>query len=249
MDRSQQPAVLQYYHAVDSLEWYQARAGWRGWLRGLYDSSGLLFILGFPFVGVFAISGSEWTRFRLSRALCMAITLQVAASSCVCWAYAHYLAPLLPWLLLISLMSLRSSRTRFSAVHFNVRKVALAGIILLQITCLMVGARVVRQTELESWSRRRQAIVERLTEAGGQHLVLVRYTASHNVHHDWVYNAADPTRSRIVWARHENGRWVSELRSHYASGRSVWEIEADDPVATLTPFTLPKPSGQSSRTR
>ena len=73
--------------------------------------------------------------------------------------------------------------------------------------------RVERDT---TWADSRQAIVNRLTEIGGQHLILVRYHSDHNVHHEWVYNGADlENASALLWARSWRPELDSQLLEHY----------------------------------
>ena len=66
-------------------------------------------------------------------------------------------------------------------------------------------------------------------------MVLVRYTSKHNVHQEWVYNLAEPSESKIVWARFEDGRWINSLLKEYPD-REVWMIDADDPKPMLKGF-------------
>lgn len=234
--RDDVPAMFQKFHAIDSLSWYAARAGWRGWFRGLQDSLGVLFSLSFPFVLTLLFSGSRWLKFQVPRATCVAIALQVAASSCVTWVYAHYLAVLLPWLLLVSLVALRQAmRSRSTTIRKQLHFV-LPAIAVIQVACLCVFAGFAKEIEAGSWAHRRQAIVDELQAIGGKHLILVRYSDQHNVHQEWVYNDADPVNSRIVWARNEDGRWIDEVLQAYEGGRSVWELQPDVSPVTLQPY-------------
>lgn len=233
--RADLPAVFHDYHAVDSLNWYRDRTGWSGWVRGVNAATSELLKLAFPYIGVFAISGLRWTSYRLSRGLVLAVALQVAASASVCWVYAHYLAPILPWLLLLSLLALRTSLKSRSAVQARIVRLTVPAILLLQIAWIGMFAELVRGIEAESWSRHRQEIVERLAKEKGKHMVLVRYTSTHNVHQEWVYNLAEPSESKIVWARFEDGRWINSLLKEYPN-REVWMIDADDPKPMLKEF-------------
>ena len=244
--RTDRPAVFHQYHAVDTLNWDRARVGWQGWLRGVNEAIRELLKLVFPFFGVLAVSGLRWTRFRVSRGLLLAVAVQVAASASVCWVYAHYLAPILPWLLLISMLALRTSLRKRSSAQAQVVRLTIFTILLVQVASLLVFANVAKSNELISWSRHRQQIVERLAEVGGKHLILVHYSATHNVHQEWVYNLAEPNESNIVWARFEDGRWLDALLKEYPH-RSVWEIEADDPRPVLKQFS-PESHDDSSDT-
>jgi len=233
--RADLPQVFHDYHAIDSLNWYRERVGLHGWLRGVNDALRELFKLTFPLVGVFAISGLGWTSYRLPRSLALAVALQVAASACVCWVYSHYLAPILPWILLLSLLSLRISLKKHSKLQTQVVRLAIFAVLLIQVASLVVFSGIAKTNEAELWSRRRQEIVEQLSAEGGKHLMLVRYTAEHNVLQEWVYNLADPSESKIVWARFEDGRWLNSLLKEYPD-RSVWVIDADDSQPILEKF-------------
>ena len=164
--RADVPAMFQKFHAVDSYNWYLGRAGWRGWLRGLQDSIGVIFSLSFPFIATLLFSGTRWLKFRVTQGVCCAIALQVAASSCVTWVYAHYLAVLLPWLLLISMVAIRHAMRRSWV------SLVIPAILLVQVGCLLVYAGHAKEFEATLWSHRRQEIVDELHAAGGKHLIL-----------------------------------------------------------------------------
>ena len=249
LPRADVPVMFQKFHAVDSLNWYRGRMGWSGLQRGLIDALGVVFALGFPFALVIPLSGTRWLSYRVPQAVCFAIAVQIVASSCVVWVYAHYLAVLLPWLLLVSLVALRHSMRKSmwscdggASQHTGdnrKRRVVAAivvGTLAVQVASLIVFARFGKEIEASTWAHRRQAIVNQLVQAGGKHLIFVGYAEDHNVHQEWVYNSADPLSSRIVWARNENSRWTDEVLKHYAQGRTVWHLEPDAEVIELRPF-------------
>ena len=64
------------------------------------------------------------------------------------------------------------------------------------------------------------------------HLIIVHYGKDHDVHNEWVYNAANIDRSRIVWARDMGEEANKELR-HYFRDREVWQVDVD-PVPNTT---------------
>jgi hypothetical protein len=86
-----------------------------------------------------------------------------------------------------------------------------------------------------NWQR--SDIASQLKEIQGQHLVIIRYSQSqHNVHHEWVYNAADIDRAKIVWAREIPGIELAPLTDYY-NYRKIWIVEADVSPPTLTPLS------------
>jgi hypothetical protein len=235
--RADLPEVFHDFHAVDSLNWFQEREGMKGWVRGVNDAARELMKLTFPFVGVLLISGATWSRYSLPRNIACAIALQVAASACVCWVYSHYLAPILPWLLLLCLLAFRISLKKFTTNRNRVLGFVAIAVFAVQIVAIGSFVGVARSNEAEFWSRHRQQIVDQLTQANGKHLILVRYSAHHNVHQEWVYNWADPSQSKLVWARYEGGRWIDSLLKAYPD-RHVWVVDADDPKPVLRDFPL-----------
>lgn len=86
-----------------------------------------------------------------------------------------------------------------------------------------------------SWGADRAAVATTLAGTPGQHLVLVRYLPSHNPHHEWVFNAADIDRARIVWARDIPGVDLNPLLAYF-KGRDVWVVDADLSPPRLEPY-------------
>ena len=83
-------------------------------------------------------------------------------------------------------------------------------------------------------SEGRLAIARQLDAEPGNHLVFVRYSVAHTVR-EWVHNAADIDRSRIVWALdlgEEEGR---QLRNYYPA-RKAWLLQPDVRPPRLTPY-------------
>jgi hypothetical protein len=238
------------YHAVECLAWYRQRIGLYGWLRGINDGISAIGMLSFPMALLLLTAGRRWMRLQLPIALIGLCSLQLAASATVCWVYPHYLAPLFPWILLVIMIAFRVSHWQRTyllqppvshlnghgvsadrlAATFAMRPIvrfALVVLVMIQAVSMATVSGVAKEKLDASWAKKRQQIERSLKATGGKHLVFVEYSADHNVHHEWVYNDADPMSSPIVWARSEHGRWTTEVMDSYGAGRRVWKIDAD----------------------
>ena len=86
----------------------------------------------------------------------------------------------------------------------------------------------------------RKPVEQQLAALPGEHLVLVRYSASHNSGEEYVYNEADIDHAKTVWAREIPGADLAPLFQYFRN-RDVWiyEPDADDsearPYADVTP--------------
>ena len=80
----------------------------------------------------------------------------------------------------------------------------------------------------------RPAIDHQLAQLPGKHLVFVRYWPQHIFQYEWVYNAADIDRARVVWARDLGPPENEKLRRYYPD-RQVWLLEPDARPPRLTP--------------
>jgi hypothetical protein len=82
--------------------------------------------------------------------------------------------------------------------------------------------------EWSQWARRRADLERRLRSAGGKDLVIVRYGPRHNIHNEWVRNAADIDGSSVVWA-HDLGPAKNARLLEYFRDRTAWVLEVRDP--------------------
>jgi hypothetical protein len=73
---------------------------------------------------------------------------------------------------------------------------------------------------------RRAAVSQQLAQSPGQQLVFVRYWPQHIFQDEWVYNAADIDRARVVWAR-DLGSSEDQRLLHYYPDRTAWLLEPD----------------------
>ena len=158
----------------------------------------------------------------------VAVVLATAVSVFSSRSWPHYLAPFagpMVFLLVEALRGLASSR---------VRGVALGRAAAVLIIALHVGLSLrtvgiyVARGPAESWYRERQAILEELEAREGEQLVLVRYPPDHDVHEEWVFNAADIDAAKVVWARDLGSDRNRGLLEHFA-GREVWSLEVTPP--------------------
>jgi len=85
----------------------------------------------------------------------------------------------------------------------------------------------------------RIAVRDRLAQAAGKQLVFVRYWPQHRFE-EWVQNAADIDRARVVWAL-DRGPQENETLRHYYPDRTVWLLEADARPPKLAPYQQEPP--------
>jgi hypothetical protein len=78
----------------------------------------------------------------------------------------------------------------------------------------------------------RARLLAQLEREPGRHLVIVRYSAAHAPHLEWVHNRADIDGSKVIWAR-DMGREQNAELLRYFQERRIWLVEAN-----LTPPRL-----------
>lgn len=81
----------------------------------------------------------------------------------------------------------------------------------------------------------RAAIARKLEQIPGKHLVFVRYADDHSAHEEWVYNTANISRSRIVWANMMSLEKDKALRNYFAD-RQAWIVAPDEDPSGFLPF-------------
>ncbi len=151
---------------------------------------------------------------------------------------SHYAAPLIASLFLLAGLTLRRLYL-FRINQFAAGKPT--AIIILIALCLQTALAVFdlhdKLTDpLAPPSR--VALIQQLEAQPGQHLVVVRYPngGTWYVFQEWVYNAADPDLSRVVFAHDLGAERSAELRAYY-KGRRAWLLEfSPDRSYTLNPL-------------
>jgi len=143
----------------------------------------------------------------------------ILAFPLVVWFSPHYAAPMTATVLALVIQCLRRTR------RLRLGKVRVGA----QLTGAIVTVAIALTPFHTYWSlslRNRASIEKKLDATPGQHLVVVRYAASHNVHDEWVYNGADIDHAKIVWAREIPGVSLQPLLDYF-HGRQVWIVEPD----------------------
>lgn len=97
----------------------------------------------------------------------------------------------------------------------------------------------------------RARVLAQLEGIPGQHLVVVRYGPEHDprTQMEWVYNAADIDRAKVIWAREMDGAVSIRLLEYYRT-RHIWLIEPDRQPVQLQPYPIeqaPPPEGAGPR--
>ena len=155
------------------------------------------------------------------------------------WTQAHYAAPLtatLFALLVQAIRHLRKFRHRERPVGIGLSRLVVLSALFLAPFHPHVEPFGHPSPEVIEY----RAVFERKLKATpGEHLVIVRYEIP-NESGEWVYNAADIDRSKIVWAREIPGMDIRPLIDYF-HGRQVWLAEPDAVPPRITPYALGLP--------
>jgi len=166
------------------------------------------------------------------------------------WLFPHYIAPFICAIYAILLQTMR--HLRVCRPVFRSRGLALVRMI--PIMCLLLaGVRLFARplnlfiprspvmwygTEPVGLARAR--VLAELESHPGQQLAIVRYAPDHVPFDDWVYNAADIDKSKVVWARDaEQGSNAELLRYFYS--RTVWLVQPDSRPPAISPYPVLRP--------
>ena len=152
------------------------------------------------------------------------------------FVYPHYMAPMAPLLLLLTIWGLRYAAVacRHTLPSCNVRWLIVAFLVF-QATCFGYQALAHVTTSTDYWPWHRAEILSQLETTPEKHLIFVRYASSHSSHFEWVYNRADIDASQVIWAREMTPTKDQALVDYFAD-RKVWLLKADLPNPKLQPW-------------
>jgi len=179
------------------------------------------------------------------------VGLVMAAQVLATYQYLHYLAPIVPLVLLFVAEGLRRLRTLRRRGRMSIRLPA-RYIIILFLACAswgplhyLHGALSRPASVSTNFPNNRRMIIRQLAAIPGQHIVLVRYAADYTVHHEWVYNGADIDGQPVIFA-HELSPEENRSLIEYFAGRRAWLIymEPGKPPE-LKPYPLPLRRGDN----
>jgi len=218
---------------------YEGQQGLAGWLKGALWKAGVLFYAAFPSLLVLlslvglpaALSRGIWPRVAL-----LLLFLFYVALLPVVGMIGHYAAPIAGLFFYLMVESLRLLRIwRWSGMRVGLWAVRL----LLLGWCLWLIPKGIAMTRFDpaddcrNQSKERAAILSRLRNEPGGHLVIVRYSPEHSVHAEWVYNEADIDNAKVIFAREmKDNRRLQE----YFNDRHIWLVEADEVPPRVTPY-------------
>jgi hypothetical protein len=148
------------------------------------------------------------------------------------WLFPHYVAPFvggLYALLLLAMMYLKAWRPFGEAMARFIPVVCML-LAIVRVFAAPLGIEINRWPTMwhgtEPLGLPRARVLSELEGCPGQQLAIVRYSDKHSVFDDWVYNAADVDRAKVVWAREMDGAANAELLKYFKD-RTAWLVEPD----------------------
>jgi len=211
----------------------------------------LFFIFGIallpPLIMLPRVLRDRRVRFLVAASVVFGIGLSLNA-----WLFPHYIAPLTCAFYVVLLQAMRHLRLwRPARRHFGLAMVRIIPLVCLLLAGLRVyagplGLSIPRWPTMwygtEPLGIARADVVAELESYPGPQLAIVRYTPDHAPFDDWVYNAADIDKSKVVWAREPDAGDSSDLL-RYFHGRTVWLVEPDANVSRISLYTR-QPQGR-----
>jgi hypothetical protein len=150
----------------------------------------------------------------------------------------HYTAPVAGLALLVALQAMRCL-AGWRAWGIRLGQALVRALWLFVIGTLVIGHwQSLRSPGETDWSYQRARIADELAASGAKHLVIVHYSADHNLSQEWVYNAADLDAAPVVWAQEMDAAANARLLSYFKD-RRAWLLEPD--AGDVRPVPYPSP--------
>ncbi|MGA3236132.1 MAG: hypothetical protein ABSG03_07515 [Bryobacteraceae bacterium] len=161
------------------------------------------------------------------------------------WLFPHYVAPFTCAIYAFLLQAMRHLR----AWRPENRPLGVALVRVIPVLCLtLAGLRLYAEPlrlSIPRWPAMwygteplglaRGNVLAELEGYPGPQLAIVRYAPDHAPFDDWVYNAADIDKSKVVWAR-EMETGSSQDLLQYFRDRRVWLVEPDSKPPKISPY-------------
>ncbi|MGB6780743.1 MAG: hypothetical protein WBE36_01710 [Terracidiphilus sp.] len=243
--------MRRYYIDREAQDFYMLhRRG--GWLLFYYEklSTTLLFLCGTILLPPLIMFGRVF-RDRRMRFFAWSLPFWMAGMGLSMYMVPHYLAPFTVAAYVLGLQALRHLR----AGSVSGAPVGRTFVRLTVTACvIMAGLRAVsgplriappewpNNAWEDSWigpghfGAERAAVAQKLDKIPGNHLVLVHYAPDHEPMDQWVYNDANLSNSRTIWASDLDPQSNEELMRFY-NDRDVWMVQPDVDGGKLTPST------------
>jgi hypothetical protein len=238
---------LEYFNRIHSISGYFPESLGKIWAAIVFFTGGALFI---PLVMVRRVFLDRRIRFLVACALVL-----IPGMAIQIYLLPHYLAPFTSAFYAIGLQAMRHLRVwRHEGKPVGTMLVRMAVTLCIVTAGLRLSAEPLH-IKLDEWptakwnwvwygpdhfGTERARIESGLERLPGNHLVIVRYAPCHQVLDEWVYNAADIDRSKIIWAREMDASNNLELIRYYHD-RKVWLVEPDAVPVRVVPYPAPEP--------
>jgi nitrate reductase gamma subunit len=246
----QKPLVPHYDHPVMAavygkweLDWWKATRGFpRGVVLFLADKATMLYTwVLWPLSVLVLIGAYQLIKNRSKRFLPLALAFFLVGLCLETYQLlSRYAAPAWGLVILLGVYGIRyiavSGRENHQTLRVSDALAILIPCALLIGAVLTPGYRVWRRYP-EPWYAARQEILKTLENLPGKQLVIVRYSPSHPLFEEWVYNRADIDAAKVVWARDSADRGDADLLRYFAD-RRVWLLEPDGTFPKLTPYCV-----------
>jgi hypothetical protein len=229
-----QHAEIQALYVDRYMEYF--RDYWRDPWQAQESKLGYLwrfYCAGWPLSLALACAPFAWGSKRIRWALIL-LALFMLGLAPLTGLFPHYAAPAAGLLIVVQMGGLHALRywnPQGRPTGSLLARVAMLAVIMYFARDLIERPRQYPSGEAQFKSLRAGWIAQLKAEPG-QHMVLVRYTSSHDPNTEYVANGADFDEERILWAR-SMGAEADRKLIEYFHDRQIWLLEGDAPTARL----------------
>lgn len=216
-----------------------------GFLSGTVQKSleAVSFYLSFTLIPLILMLPSAFRDRRLRLLTVISIVLAIGLGI-ETFFIPHYLAPATALLLALLLQSMRHLRVKGPSGLFLVRAIPAACVLLAVARIFAQPLHIELPPALKqtgTWAGgtptagfERARVAAELESHRGAQLAIVRYVNAH-LYPEWVYNAADIDKSKVVWAREMDPESNRKLLNYYKN-RTAWLVEPDSSPPRVVPY-------------